>query len=260
MTDIPTPTTSPSPLDVLDTLLTQTSHSRLYDAFLAHFVDSYAKDWTFCIPETFKDALDIRYAARMIDKRRIMAWSQGSCFAFREGCIVYDTPRAYKPWAEALQHITTAFKVRKSSPAIPATNGPKKWPKEPERAAIKEYIASFGQNYVSHTAEMEKGEFVVRVQTARFRGYLEVAKLTPNEQHTALVQVDEFPISQDDFVEWLITGQDPYNKKHNEDNSHGKKQQTRRARPTPQSRFQRQTSPGSRRRRAARAVPRNHRR
>ncbi|WP_428558596.1 MAG: hypothetical protein ACP59X_12155 [Solidesulfovibrio sp. DCME] len=137
-------------------------------------------------------------------------WTQGSRFEFREGYMVYDTPKAYLPWDQALRHINTAFQITKSSPAIPATNEPRKWDKRPDDAVIKAHIRSFGQNYVSHTEETKRnGNFILRVQTKRFAGYLEVARMIPDQSKTSLIVKDAFPISQDNFVEWLITGTDP---------------------------------------------------
>lgn len=199
-------------LHILNELVTQTTSKRL-ETLLASFDDGWAKGWAFAVDSQFFEALDIKFIQRTSSKTSIRVWTQGSWFNFREGYFIYDTPKAYLEWGEALSHINVAFKVNKSSTAIPATNEPRTWPEKPDSAAIKSHIASFGQNYVSHTEETKKdGQYTLRVQTKRFAGYLEVDMYIPNAEKTALIVQDSFPISQDDFVEWLITGVDPMKK------------------------------------------------
>jgi hypothetical protein len=96
---------------------------------IANFVNGYASGWAFAVGECFKDALDIKYTERMepiiingekqyeiiINKngkerkkvltQKVMHWTQGRCYSFLEGYVVYDTPKAYMLWSEALKHI-----------------------------------------------------------------------------------------------------------------------------------------------------------
>lgn len=200
---------APAPLLLLSKLINQTRTERL-NTFLARFENGYAADWAYRLPEHFKDSLDIRWTSRVKKGVQESCWTQGSRFDFREGYVIYDSPKGYAVWNEALQHINSVFQITKSSPAIPATNEPTTWPQRPDAATIKKHLSAFGQNYVSHTDMTKRnGEYTIRVQTKRFAGYLEVALLIPNENRTALMTKDIFPISQDSFVEWLITGVDP---------------------------------------------------
>ncbi|UJX40400.1 hypothetical protein K9F62_17105 [Desulfovibrio sp. JY] len=196
------------PFKIFQKLIAQNKTNRL-ETLLATFADGYAEGWAFPIASQFREAIDIRFTTQKVNKIPEQAWTQGSRFEFREGYTVYDTREAYETSKTALQHVKVAFQIQKSSPAIPAAVNLQKWPTRPDDAEIKRYIALFGQNYVSHGEEVKKKEYILRVQTKRFAGYLEVAKLVPDDQKQHLVKVDEFPISQDHFVEWLITGTDP---------------------------------------------------
>ena len=72
---------------------------------IANFVDGYAAGWFFAVGECFKDALDIKYTERIEHTKAVMRWTQGNCYSFAEGHVLYDTPKAYLPWREALNHI-----------------------------------------------------------------------------------------------------------------------------------------------------------
>lgn len=202
-----------SSISLLDELIAQTRSSRL-DILLADFTNKFNKLWAFSLPDFFKESLDIRFTPRVINKVTHYTWTQGSRFDFREGYIIYDTQSAYSRWDEALHQVKSAFQITKASPAIPATNDPVKWTKRPDDETIKKHIASFGQNYVSHVEETtKKCEYILRVQTKRFAGYLEVNILTPNFDCSSLVVSDSLPVSQDNFVRWLISGVNPYTKR-----------------------------------------------
>lgn len=204
------------PLQLLFELIAQPRSIRL-EKFLADFDNGFASKWAFSIPEHFKESLDIRLTNKVTNKNNELIWTQGSRFDFREGYVIYDTPMSCSVCSEALQHVNVAFQIIKSSPAIPATNEPTTWPERPEPEVIKKHIAKFGENYVSHEEETKRnGTYTLRVQTKRFGGYLEVAKICPNNDRSCLVKIDEFPISQDGFVEWLITGTDPMLRKRHD--------------------------------------------
>jgi len=198
-----------TPLKIFKKLIAQKRTKRL-ETLLATFTNGCAEEWAFPIGKHFQEALDIRLTTQVTDKIATPIWTQGSRFEFREGYTIYDVMTDNLSWLDALQRLSVAFQIKKSSPAIPATNDLARWSNRPDSAVIKQHIASFGQNYVSHEEETKRnGEYTLRVQTKRFAGYLEIAMLVPNERRTALVVKEEFPISQDGFVEWLILGTDP---------------------------------------------------
>jgi len=55
----------------------------------------------------------------------VLIWTQGREFKFKAGDIIYDTPRGYEQWSEALRHIRFCIQVRSAtdatSPPPPAT-------------------------------------------------------------------------------------------------------------------------------------------
>ncbi len=89
---------------------------------IADFVDGYAKGWFFAVSESFKDCLDIKYMERKEPQdegpsRSVMRWTQGQDFCFAEGHRIYDTPKAYLQWSEALKHIKFSIEVLRAIPA-----------------------------------------------------------------------------------------------------------------------------------------------
>jgi len=111
---------------------------------ITDFVNGYADGWYFAIGEYFKDALDIKYTERrepflingirqyeIVERngikrkkllsKTVMRWTQGKCFSFAEGHILYDTPKAYLEWKEALNHIKLACFIIRAVPS--GTNG-----------------------------------------------------------------------------------------------------------------------------------------
>jgi uncharacterized cupin superfamily protein len=78
-----------------------------------------AVGWYFCVPGSFRAALDIGLTPRMIDGKSEMRWTQGSWFHFEEGDKIYDSVKAYKAWNP--KNIQICLDIRKASPAKPAS-------------------------------------------------------------------------------------------------------------------------------------------
>jgi hypothetical protein len=51
-------------------------------------------------------------------KQSVVEWTQGPYFSFAEGHLFYDTPKAYKKWAEAIKAIKTACQIISATPTI----------------------------------------------------------------------------------------------------------------------------------------------
>ena len=49
--------------------------------------------------------------------KAVMRWTQGAEYSFSEGHVIYDTPKAYRIWKEALQHISYMVNVLRSTPS-----------------------------------------------------------------------------------------------------------------------------------------------
>jgi len=125
----------------------------------------YPKEWSFCVPPCFNEALDIQQTERVIDGKKTLCWTQGTFFSFKQGDTLYDTPKAYEVWSDALKHINTGLSVKAATNAGASEDG-----------------------------------------KSRFTGSVTFTILKPDKQRTKLVKQKERTISQDDFVEFLIIG------------------------------------------------------
>ena len=84
---------------------------------IADFENGYAKNWYFAVGAFFQNSLDIKYTKRIIQKKTTYQWTQGPFYSFGEGHIIYDTPKAYQIWDEALKYINYACRVISGQPA-----------------------------------------------------------------------------------------------------------------------------------------------
>ena len=126
-----------------------------------------------CVPTCFNNALDIKQTPRMKDGKETLVWTQGSEFSFKTGDTIYDTPKAYIEWPDALKHISLCVSVEDATDAIPAKKNP------------------------------EQNEMI-----PRYSGSVRFSILTPNEQQTALIKRGSFQVTQDEFILFLIEGLD----------------------------------------------------
>ena len=114
----------PSALKTLDTLVTPQEKRQKRLIELLRRPDVLTTDWFMFVPSCFNAALDIQETVRIIkdqgEKRGALQWTQGSKFSFSVGDVVYDTPRAYEKWSEALKHIRHCFHVRAATSVAPA--------------------------------------------------------------------------------------------------------------------------------------------
>ena len=77
----------------------------------------FASGWHFCVPSSFRAALDINLTPRKVNGRTVMKWTQGSWFHFEEGDTLYDSRKAYLPWD--LRNFHICLDIRRASPAQP---------------------------------------------------------------------------------------------------------------------------------------------
>jgi hypothetical protein len=88
----------------------------------------YAAGWRFCVPSSFREALDIKLTPRIVRGTTTMKWTQGSWFHFAEGDTLYDSQKAYLPWD--LKNFQICLDIRRASPAKPpnTTDRPARYP------------------------------------------------------------------------------------------------------------------------------------
>ncbi len=78
-----------------------------------------ALGWFFCVPASFRAALDVKQTIRVIGGKPTPTWTQGAWFHFKEGDTIYDSVKAYLPWN--LNNFNICLDIRKGSPAQPAS-------------------------------------------------------------------------------------------------------------------------------------------
>lgn len=145
---------------------------------IADFKDGYIQDWYFKLPEAFKDALDIQFTERTIDKKKKKFWTQGKCYAFNNGDVVYNRIiNRNETWRTTLLFSELiALQIISASPAT--------------LEKITEEVK--GKEKVKHY-EYHEGEVEFKV-------------LKPNSDKTALQIVKILKCSQVQFVEILKNG------------------------------------------------------
>ncbi|MFA5424098.1 MAG: hypothetical protein WC374_09610 [Phycisphaerae bacterium] len=82
-------------------------------------------DWFIYVPSCFNDCLDIakttRSHGKKPEKNEIKkVWTQGSRFSFHRGSILYDTPKAYEKWGDAIKSINYCISILNGTSAEPA--------------------------------------------------------------------------------------------------------------------------------------------
>lgn len=124
------------------------------------------KDWFFCVPEHFNDALDIQLTARKKkDEERKWFWMQGGWFYFKSGDVLYDSADAYENWQGKGMHFHYCLQVGKATAATPATK-----------------------------------------TTERNPGLVEFSVYLPDKKSGELSLKGKYSVTQDDFVKFLISG------------------------------------------------------
>jgi hypothetical protein len=93
-------------------------NTKRHSQIIAHFVNGYAKSWYMAVKECYRNELDIKYTERKKNKQSFWEWTQGPYFSFSEGHLFYDTPKAYRKWAEAIKDIKIACQITSATPTI----------------------------------------------------------------------------------------------------------------------------------------------
>ena len=149
---------------------------------LASFSGGFADGWAMAVKECFRNQLDIKYTVRIENrstisgpaiKKQIKVWTQGPRIAFDAGHVFYDTPLAYGKWDHALPQIKRACVVLEAT-----ANEIRKKKTGNTKENINELID----------------------------GYVVIELFVPNRNKTKLISQNKFKLSQNEFLEFLITG------------------------------------------------------
>ncbi len=152
---------------------------------LAVFTDGFAVGWAMAVKACFRSQLDIKYTARVekqpttaatTAKRQVRIWTQGPRIAFDAGHVFYDTPLAYDRWGLALQRIKRACMVLEATPN-----------------EIRKRKPGDGQGPAS---ELIDGRVLIEL-------------FSPDRNRTRMISQHRCELSQNAFVEFLMTGNLP---------------------------------------------------
>ena len=125
-------------------------------------------EWFMYVPACFNDCLDIAKTVRKAKK----VWTQGSRFAFHRGCMLFDTPKAYLRWSDAIKHIGYCISIH------------------------------FAENVrLPDKKKEEAGK-----EQERNPGIVGFAVFSSSRQSRSLEEIGTFELTQDEFIEFLIDG------------------------------------------------------
>jgi hypothetical protein len=170
---------------------------RRSNVLIAIFVEGFALGWKMAIPESFKDALDIKLTPRVLAGKTEMIWTQGPIYNFHEGDTFYDTKLAYTEWEKALKHLKLCIQVQSVSSSGFITT-------ETIETRDKELEIIHQKGQAKSKNEKVDG-LVVRRQRIEY-GSLRFKIYRPNEEKTALKESEVIECTQDNFVVFLQTG------------------------------------------------------
>lgn len=140
----------------------------------ASFIEGFADCWYMALKESFKMELDIKLTERKKNKISYYEWTQGPYYCFSEGQLIYDVRDAYTCWQASLKKVNLACQIVAAKPNIP----------------IK-----------------IDNEVTGKPESRVLEGYVQFILFKPNEERTKLIPYVGYDFSQDDFVNFLKTGQ-----------------------------------------------------
>jgi hypothetical protein len=140
----------------------------------ATFIDGFADGWYMALKDSFKMELDIELTERKKNKTSYYEWTQGPYFCFSEGQIIYDVKEGYSCWQDALQKVNLACQVIVAKPNLPLK---------------------------SKNTDTDKTEFRI------IEGYVQFLLFKPDDARTKLVPFVGYNLSQNNFVNFLKTGE-----------------------------------------------------
>lgn len=149
---------------------------------IANFINGYASGWYIAVRESFRPQLDIKHTARIgtksteegkLYKSQVRVWTQGPRIAFDKGQIFYDTPLGYGEWSKALKQIKLACAIIDAKP---------------------------------NEIKKKKADNIKGQMNELIDGFVVFELLFPNHERTKLIAKDKYELSQNKFVDFLISG------------------------------------------------------
>lgn len=164
---------------------------------IANFSNGFAQGWKMAVPESFREALDIKLTPRISKGVKEELWTQGNIYDFHEGDTIHSSREAYEDWGKALIHLELSVQIQSASPS---------GYKDYETIEIKnnelEIIHQKGKTKPKN--EIIEG-LVIKKQRIN-HGFIRLRVYRPNKEKTALEEHELIECTQDDFIVFLQTG------------------------------------------------------
>jgi hypothetical protein len=141
---------------------------RRHTNLIANFANGYADGWFMAVKECYRNQLDIKLTERKKNKQSYLEWTQGPYFSFAEGHLFYDTSKAYEKGKKWGQAIKAIKMACEITSATP-TN-------------------------------LDKNKTLVE-------GMVNFTVYKPDKKATSLIAIQDYKLSQREFVDFLKTGQ-----------------------------------------------------
>ncbi len=156
------------------------------------FSQGYSVGWRFAVPEAFKDALDIKLTSRRCKAGNLSVLTQGKNYSFSANDTIYDTPKAYKMWKEALKEFKYCVEIQE---AVPARN-----------IQTKVFKTCDPVNYKEDGKTSNRRALFIFERTRTDYGHVKFKILTPDQAKGKLELQGVYETDQEKFVYFLQTG------------------------------------------------------
>lgn len=160
---------------------------------IVQFVDGFSVGWRFCLPEQFKEVLDIKRADWVGLGEGDRPFVQGRCFTFEAGHTIHDCREAYtQSWTDALKIIRYSVQVVGAAPSAVI--------------AVKDYRTD-GEIGVIEDGKAMKDRCQIEFKKKKISwGTVELKLLKKKPDGSGLYEVGHFSTDQEKFVAFLQSG------------------------------------------------------
>ncbi|MCP4268702.1 MAG: hypothetical protein GY777_24500 [Candidatus Brocadiaceae bacterium] len=156
------------------------------------FSDGFAVGWKFAVPEVFKAALDIKLTTRKKKEKSLSVFTQGTNYSFSAYDTIYDTPKAYKIWNEALKEFHYCIEIQEAIPC--------------KIIQTKEFKTEHPTSFFEDGKKSDKKKVLVLKRTRTSNGYVKFKLLKPDKAKKKLKLHGIYETDQEKFVLFLQTG------------------------------------------------------
>lgn len=104
-----------------DTTLGSSAEKRPTSQRPSEWDGGWCEGWAFPLLDGRVDDIDLRVRKRMVNKKPVLEWGQGSNFSFTHGNIYSPREAALTPWLKYADGAVTCIEIQKGEPAKAGT-------------------------------------------------------------------------------------------------------------------------------------------